>query len=195
MILGFHSIFSTYGFWLPNEPRGSWSTFVASWELAKFGPATKVTTRRSVAARPYDRGLKKRMQAVLQHPPVRFTGKQAQAIALSLSNTPYTIHACTILPEHVHLVLGHTSRNIRRAIGHIKSEATKTLREQGWFPERSPWADHGWNVYLDSREAMWRAIKYVENNPIREGKRRQYWSCTVPYDETIDRAARSGIAI
>jgi len=195
MILGFHSIFSAYGFWLPNEPRGSWSTFVASWELAKFGPATKVDTRRSVAARPYDRGLKKRMQAVLQHPPVHFTGQQAQTIAMSLANTPYKIHACTILPEHVHLVLGHTSRKIRRAIGHIKSEATRALREQGWFSQRSPWGDHGWNVFLDSREAMYRSIQYVENNPLREGKRQQHWSCVTPYDETTDRAACTNLKI
>ncbi len=189
MILGFHCIFSAYGFWLPNEPRGSWSTFVRSWELAKFGPATKVSTRRSVAARPYDRGLKARMQAVLASPPVHFSGEQAKVIALSFSNTPYRLHACAILPKHVHLVVAHTSRNIRQAIGHVKSEATKALRKQGWFQEYSPWADHGWNVYLNSREAMRRAICYVENNPVREGKRRQHWSCVTPYDESSDRAA------
>src|SRR4051812_43899841 len=33
MIVGYHVIFSTYGFWLPNDPRGSWSDFVGSWEL------------------------------------------------------------------------------------------------------------------------------------------------------------------
>lgn len=31
MILAFHSIISAYGFWLPNEPRGSWYDFVYSW--------------------------------------------------------------------------------------------------------------------------------------------------------------------
>lgn len=25
MVIGYHVIFSTYGFWLPNDPRGSWS--------------------------------------------------------------------------------------------------------------------------------------------------------------------------
>jgi hypothetical protein len=59
VILGFHCIISTYGFWLPNEPRGSWSEFVASWELLRFGPATKVSTHRSIAHRPYDRSLKR----------------------------------------------------------------------------------------------------------------------------------------
>jgi hypothetical protein len=28
MILGYHVIFGAYGFWLPNDPRGSWSDFV-----------------------------------------------------------------------------------------------------------------------------------------------------------------------
>jgi hypothetical protein len=32
MILAYHSIFSMYGFWLPNDPRGSGSDYVASIE-------------------------------------------------------------------------------------------------------------------------------------------------------------------
>jgi hypothetical protein len=44
MILASHVIFSTYGFWLPNDPRGSWSDFVGAWELFRFGPATKTDT-------------------------------------------------------------------------------------------------------------------------------------------------------
>jgi hypothetical protein len=30
MIIAFHSIFTAYGFWLPKEPRGSRSDFVAA---------------------------------------------------------------------------------------------------------------------------------------------------------------------
>jgi hypothetical protein len=32
MLHGFHVIFSADGFWLPNDPRGSWSEFVRRWE-------------------------------------------------------------------------------------------------------------------------------------------------------------------
>jgi len=39
MIRAYHAIFTAYGFWLPNDPRGSWSDFVGSWELFRFGPA------------------------------------------------------------------------------------------------------------------------------------------------------------
>ncbi|HEY5314071.1 MAG TPA: hypothetical protein VIK18_16185 [Pirellulales bacterium] len=54
--IAYHIIFCAYGFWLPNDPRGSWSTFVGSKLLyRKFGPATKVTTRESLAHQPHDR--------------------------------------------------------------------------------------------------------------------------------------------
>jgi len=58
MILGSHVIFSAYGFWLPNDPRGSWSTFVGSWELFRYGPATKTDERHSVADRTRDRAAR-----------------------------------------------------------------------------------------------------------------------------------------
>jgi REP element-mobilizing transposase RayT len=189
MILAFHSIFTAYGFWLPNEPRGSWSDYVGSWELAKFGKATTLTTRRSVAGRPYDRDLKRRMQTALKHPPVHFTGEQAREIVRGFASAPYILHACAVLPDHVHLVIAHMERDIRHAVGHLKSEATRALREGGWFEERSPWADHGWNVYLDSEGAVRRAIAYVEINPVREGKRRQTWRCVVPFDMAKARGA------
>jgi len=30
MVIGFHVILTAYGFWLPNDPRGSWSEFVGA---------------------------------------------------------------------------------------------------------------------------------------------------------------------
>ena len=54
MVVGYHLIITAYGFWLPNDPRGSWSDFVGAWELLRFGPATKTDSRQSVASRPHD---------------------------------------------------------------------------------------------------------------------------------------------
>ena len=48
MIHGYHVILPMYGFWLPNDPRGSWSDFVRKWELVRFGAATKTVERRSL---------------------------------------------------------------------------------------------------------------------------------------------------
>src|SRR5437868_1169661 len=100
MILAFHSIFPTYGFWLPNEPRGSWSTFVASYELYRFGPATKVDTRRSVAHQPYDPNLKREMRNALKFPPIRFTEEQIRIVAGAIAKAPYRFHALAVLRDH-----------------------------------------------------------------------------------------------
>lgn len=48
MIHGYHIILPHYGFWLPNDPRGSWSDFVASWELVRFGKTTRKLERRTL---------------------------------------------------------------------------------------------------------------------------------------------------
>ena len=53
-VIGFHVIGCTYGFWLPNEERGSCSDFVRSDALAKFGPANPVDHSRFVARKKYD---------------------------------------------------------------------------------------------------------------------------------------------
>ncbi|MFH1922268.1 MAG: hypothetical protein ABIP48_20590, partial [Planctomycetota bacterium] len=117
MIRAYHAIFSAYGFWLPNDPRGSWSHFVGSWELFRFGPATKVETRRSVAAKPHDRALRLAAKRALKYPPVRFNGRQvlsvSQGFATAIAEHEYHVCACSILPEHVHMVVARCDRSIR----------------------------------------------------------------------------------
>src|ERR1051325_6061084 len=81
MVLGYHVIFSAYGFWLPNDPRGSWSDFVGAWELFRYGSATKTTERRSLAHREHDHALRGTAKSALKYPPVQFTGLQARAVA------------------------------------------------------------------------------------------------------------------
>ena len=40
--IALHLVWGCYGFWLPNDPRGSWSTYVGS--RAIFDAAGKATT-------------------------------------------------------------------------------------------------------------------------------------------------------
>ena len=116
MLLGFHVILSAYGFWLPNDPRGSWSDFVWAWELFRYGPATKVDTRASVAHVPHDRESRRAAKRSLKYPPVRFRDDQiatiADGFAVAAAEGNYAIHACAILPDHVHLILGPQERPI-----------------------------------------------------------------------------------
>lgn len=187
MIHGFHVVIGAYGFWLPNDPRGSWSDFVGRWELLQFGKATTVTTRQSLARVPHDRELRLAAKRALQFPAVRFTGPQALSIAKGFARAAqegaYTIHACAILPEHVHLVISRHDRNIRRIVGHLKGRATQQLMRDGsWSNAAAPvWGARPWPVFLDSVADMLRAIEYVELNPLKERKQRQFWSFVTKY--------------
>jgi hypothetical protein len=82
MILATHVVFGAYGFWLPNDPRGSGWDFVWSKPLQRFGPATKVQDqRRSRAALPHNRELRLAAKEAIKHPAAQFTGVQAWAVA------------------------------------------------------------------------------------------------------------------
>src|SRR5438552_615262 len=107
-VLAYHVIFSTYGFWLPNDPRGSNSKVVRADNLKPFGPTTLVThTRRSVANRPHDRAARLAAKQALTRPPVTLDGYQALSVArgfeTQVATSGYRVYACSILPQHVHL--------------------------------------------------------------------------------------------
>jgi REP element-mobilizing transposase RayT len=204
MLHGFHIILSTYGFWLPNDPRGSWSDFVRRWELVRFGKATKVDTRESVAAAKHDDQLRRAAKLALKYPEVRLTGRQALSIAMGFKRTieesNYVVHACSVLPQHIHLVMGPHERDIWRVIGHLKARATQQLIADELHPlikyrepngnTPSPWARKGWVVYIFSAAHLRRAIRYVEENPLKENKPRQRWSFVTPYPATRSKLRR-----
>jgi REP element-mobilizing transposase RayT len=195
MVCAYHIILSAYGFWLPNDPRGSWSTWVRSWELFRAaGPATQVATRRSVAKRPHDRAARLRAKEALKYPPVIFNGAQARSVGLGFAEAArdgfYLIHACAVLPDHAHLVVARDGRPVEQINSHLKRAASKRLRQDGLHPFgngplvneslHTPWARKGWNVFLD-RDDIVRAIRYVEENPLRQGLPRQSWPFVVAF--------------
>src|SRR5207302_1367380 len=131
-VLAYHVIFGAYGFWLPNDPRGSWSDFVAAWELWRAGgPATKTDTRRSGAGKRHDAAARRRVKEALKYPAVVFDGHQALSVAHGFARmaakSNYRVHACCILPEHVHLVLGRHHYKVEQMVRLLKAEASTEL--------------------------------------------------------------------
>jgi REP element-mobilizing transposase RayT len=185
-----------YGFWLPNDPRGSWSEFVRKWELVRFGEATKSIERREVA-RLTESELKHRKGArqALKYPPVSIDGHQALAVANGFATkakkSNYTIWACSILPEHTHLVIARHTYNIEQIVNLLKGASTSEIVKAGRHPlakyaepgKRPPrmWAAREWKEFLDSEEAIENAVRYVEENPKKEGKPGQSWSFVTPF--------------
>lgn len=184
-----------YGLGLPNDPRGSWSGFVGAWELFRFGRATKVQTRRSVAHRPHDAARRLAAKAALKYPPVRLTGLQARAVARGFAagarKLGLAVPACSILPEHVHLVVARHRLPVERVVNLLKGAAARRLTDEGIHPLRAfstpagrapkVWARGLWKVYLDSGADVRRAIEYVAGNPAREGLPPQRWSFVRPW--------------
>jgi len=198
MVLGYHVIFGVYGFWLPNDPRGSWSDFVGSWELFRFGPATKVETRASRAHLPHDCIARQAAKEALRFPAVHLTGLQARAVARGIAGAArkgeVRILAFAILPEHVHLVVARHHCKAEWIINQIKGAATRELLAEQLHPFAAWRRPDGrvpmcraaklWKVYLDSEEDMARAIDYVEQNPVKEGKPQQSWSFVTRFRPT-----------
>jgi REP element-mobilizing transposase RayT len=196
MVHGYHVIMPAYGFWLPNDPRGSWSDFVGKWELTRFGRTTKHLPRRTLEQlSPEEVALRDEARKSLKYPPVCFTGVQARAIAAGFAHAArrngYTIWACAIMPEHTHLVIARHRYKVEQIANLLKGAATRELLKQGLHPlakyappnECPPamWAVNAWRAFLDSEEAIESAIGYVEENPLREGKPTQKWSFVTPF--------------
>jgi hypothetical protein len=53
------------------------------------------------------------------------------------------------------------------------------LKEKNGRPPKC-FARGQWKVFLDPEDVL-RAIGYVENNPVKEGKKAQRWSFVTPY--------------
>ncbi len=189
MAHAYHLIFCAYGFWLPNDPRGSWSDFVGAWELLRFGTATKTDTRRSVASVAHDRIVRQAAKRELKYSPVHFTGAQAQSIdrgfAGFVERSGVNVLACSILPEHVHMVVSRHRYQAEQITNLLKGAASRRLSSDHLHPfasyavegERLPkiWARGQWVVYLNSEADISRSVRYVQDNPLKEGKRRQRW--------------------
>jgi REP element-mobilizing transposase RayT len=195
MVLASHLIISAYGFWLPDDERGSWSDFVGAWELLRFGKATKTNQRRSLAYQPFDPALRAAAKAALKYPPVLFNGLQARAIARGFARqverSGLVVWACSILPDHIHLVVRRHRHDVETISNLLKGAATRRLTEEGIHPlstyrtrtGRCPKAfSRGeWKVFLDDRRDILRAIPYVEENPAKEGLASQRWSFVTPF--------------
>ena len=68
----------------------------------------------------------------------------------------------------------------------MKGAATTELLKEGMHPFAeqpyrngalpTPWTRKSWSVFLDCAEDVDRAVRYVDENPEKEGKPRQHWS-------------------
>ena len=134
--------------------------------------------------------LRKAQKSALRYDPVHFSPQQIECVARgfgrAVAESAYQVLACSILPEHVHLVVRRHRNPGERIIGHFKARATQQLIAENLHPfleyrdesgELPPaWAGRGWKVFLNDDHDIGRAVPYVEDNPIKQGLPRQLGS-------------------
>jgi len=162
--------------------------------LFRYGRATKTTETQSLAHREHDQQLRLAAKSALKYPAVELTGLQARAVARGFGNyaarAKMAVWACAVLPDHVHLVIGRLKLRVENVVIQLKGDATEQLVSEGIHPQarrqepgkRVPkcFARGEWKVYLEADDVP-QAVKYVEENPLKEGKPLQQWSFVVPH--------------
>jgi REP element-mobilizing transposase RayT len=201
-IIAYHAVFTAYGFWLPNDERGSYSTEVWAPRLQRFGATVDPGTTRSVAKRPFDRARRDEARSELKYPAVKFNAAQRTVISLAIGQviTEYELptYAAAFLPDHAHLVFGRHRLDAEAWVGYFKRAASRELRKANLHPFEqyvnradnrvpTPWVDGGWKVYLHSDDEILRTIRYINANPLKAGLPAQQLDYISPFTPSVRR--------
>jgi REP element-mobilizing transposase RayT len=186
MVIGYHLVMTAYGWWLPNDPRGSTSRYIESDVIAElgelhFGRKRIQPTGREIRAF-YDRAAD-----VLKHPLLTFDQQVrdsiAEAFGRCIAQYHYTCYACAILQDHAHFCIRkhkHLAEDMIRNLQHTSAELVRALHLR---PDGHPvWGLGGWKVFLDHPDDMWRTMSYVERNPTKHHLKPQRFPFVLPYD-------------
>lgn len=186
LVLGYHLIWTAYGWWLPNDPRGSMSKFVACDALKDLGELHYGRKRIQPASRVI-RQFYDDAKGCLMHELLTFDDRQRQeianAFAQSIQAQNYTCYACAIMPDHVHLLIRKHRDPAKRMIECLQEDSAAHLRSVGCRgPSHPVWGGPGWKVFLDSPEDIRRVVHYIEENPGKGRLPSQHWGFVKPYD-------------
>jgi REP element-mobilizing transposase RayT len=188
LVIAYHLIWTAYGWWLPNDLRGSTSKTVRREVLKELGElhfGRKKIQPASWKVRDfYDNAA-----STLLNPLATFTSAEISAIgeafAAVVGEFKYTCYACAIMPDHIHILIRKHKHLAEDMIFNFQRASHARLLELKYRQENQrTWASGcGWKVYLDHPEDVRRTIKYVDDNPAKIGlPRQEYEFVTKPYD-------------
>jgi REP element-mobilizing transposase RayT len=178
MIIAYHAVFTTYGTWLPNDPRGSYSKAIYNTELATLGdiqygrqcpqPDRDLVRRFRVAAIPR-----------LSHAPFYLTDESRKVVAAAFAKVVarlrLTVPACAIMNNHVHFLVWRSKHSIEYLVNQLKGGATLALGR-----DRTPWTRSCWKVFVNDELSLRAAAEYVDANPLAAGLNPQQWDFVTP---------------
>ena len=183
MVVAYHLIWTAYGWWLPNDPRGSSSHTIRSDVIANLGElhhGRKTIQPASADLREFY-GIAAQM---LRHELLTFTDEETHLIADSfegvLGSRRYT---CAIMPDHVHLLIRKHRDKAETMIEGLQDASRRKLIDAGRrSPEHPVWGGPGWKVFLETRADIERTMRYIRENPLKARRPAQAWEFVQPYD-------------
>ncbi len=184
IIIGHHIMWTLYGWWLPNDPRGSTSRILRNDLLTELGQL--YFGRKSIQPASHDlRIFYQQAQSLLEHELCTFLPREfdmvASAIGSAIQEYGYTCYACAIMPDHVHLLIRKHRDLAEEMIEKVQTLSRKRL--EGLRPTGHPlWTRGGWKVFLDHPDEMHRTIQYINNNPLKQRLSAQDWPFVTHYD-------------
>lgn len=186
LVIAYHLVWTGYGHWLPNDPRGSGSKIVRNPALEGLGPVhlgrKQIQPRRPVVREFYQEAAPR-----LRHPLIAFTDEQIDVIAAAFAQVierqRYTCYACAILRDHAHLVIRKHRDTAEEMLEQLQQQSRATLLAIGACPVDHPvWIEGGWRGFLDSPHEVRTRVRYTLRNPKKDGLAEQTWPFVVPYD-------------
>jgi REP element-mobilizing transposase RayT len=187
IVIAYHLIWTAYGWWLPNDPRGSTSRTIAGDRIAALGELHYGRKKIQPAARDV-RAFYKNAAEALKHPLLEIRDQAIQLVADAfgdvIARRRYTSYACAIMPDHVHIILRRHRDRAEEMIELLQNASRWKLIEGGLRPSDHPvWTGGGgWSVFLDHPDDVERTIPYIEGNPQKIGLPPQRWPFVNEYD-------------
>ncbi len=170
-------ILSGYGHWLPNDPRGSGSRSIRAPNLKSLGPI-HLGRKKQQPSRIELRSFHRNAEAELEHRVIRFDSDMRNAVARGIEQAQvegrYTIWACAILRNHVHLVIRTNLEDSMSMLARIARHTHDAIHALELVPGEHPvWSNRPYKVFLRNDVQILQTIRYVEENPVKEGLARQ----------------------
>ena len=185
IIIGHHLIFSGYGFWLANDPRGSGSKVLREPKFEDLGPIHP-GRKHEQPTRAMLRAFYEKATPLLDFTPLWFNEEICGVIAESFSETTkqyrYTVWAMAVMPNHAHICVRQHLDAYQAIWERFAMPARDAVRNLGRTADGHPiWANRPYSVYLYSPADVGRTIDYIQKNPLKDGLPEQQYACTISY--------------
>jgi REP element-mobilizing transposase RayT len=187
LVIGYHLIWTAYGWWLPNDPRGSGSKRIQKDVIAELGELHFGRKRIQPTGREV-REFYEKAAKVLSHPLLTLDeGARTvvvEAFGEVIEKERYTCYACAVMPDHVHILIRKHKHHAEEMTERLKEASRARLIATGHRPPDHPtWtAGNGWSVFQEHPDDIRRTIPYIEDNPLPLKLPRQVWPFVTRYD-------------